>query len=42
MLQLEVAERVDRRPVDSDLEMEVRAGAEAGAADVANHLALAD
>src|SRR6266536_34514 len=39
---LEVAERVDGDAVDPDLEMEVRAGAEAGAADVADHLALRD
>ena len=38
---LEVAERVDRVAVDADLEVEVRAGAVAGAADVADHLALA-
>lgn len=39
---LEVAERVDGLAVDADFEVEVGAGAEAGAADVTDHLALAD
>src|SRR5262245_31231382 len=39
---LEVAERVDRRAVDADLEMQVRPEAVARAADVAEHLALRD
>src|SRR3954454_2713897 len=38
---LEVSERVDRRAVDADFEMEMRPRAVAGAADVADDLAAA-
>jgi hypothetical protein len=38
----EVAERVDWGAVDAYFEVEVRAGAEAGAADIADHLSLDD
>src|SRR5262249_7191764 len=41
-VELQVAERVDRLAVETDLEMEVRTEAVAGAADVADHLALRD
>ena len=36
------AERIDRLVVDADLEVEMRAGRQAGRADIADHLALAD
>ena len=38
----QVAERVDRRAVHAHLEVQVRTGAEAGAAGVADHVALRD
>src|SRR4029077_20803155 len=41
-LGLEVAERVDRRPVEPDLKVQMRAGAEACAPDVADQLTLVD
>src|SRR5437588_6629359 len=41
-LRLEVAQRVDRRPVDPHLEVQVRAEAVARAADVADQLSLCD
>ena len=39
---LQISERVDGRAVDPDLEVEVVAEAAAGAADVADHVALRD